>query len=301
MDSNTVAGSHAGATPSPIGDERYTRSTFIPESCLFCNKQLEDTDANRSHMQTVHGLFIPSRDRLLVDLDTLFDYLHLVIFGYNECISCGIQRNTPLAAQQHMMGKNHCRFDIAGEGSEFADFYDFSEAEDDDGEDNAGDGVTVSESTAMKQATWIDDNSLRLPSGKIISSRPDSLAGLSRQKKTIAQWNQISSRLKISQQQPPDTATSLAECSDSPRTKALTKSEKRETAFRTQLANMRVGDRQALAHLPLPQQRSEIATSLKQLKKARQLERRHQISTERSGNKTLMKHYVADGPARPNG
>ena len=107
MDSNTVAGSHAGATPSPIGDERYTRSTFIPESCLFCNKQLEDTDANRSHMQTVHGLFIPSRDRLLVDLDTLFDYLHLVIFGYNECISCGIQRNTPLAAQQRKVSPSN--------------------------------------------------------------------------------------------------------------------------------------------------------------------------------------------------
>ena len=209
------------------------------------------------------------------------------------------------------MGKNHCRFDIAGEGSEFADFYDFSEAEDDDGEDNAGDGVTVSESTAMKQATWIDDNSLRLPSGKIISSRPDSLAGLSRQKKDhrpMEPNQQPTQNLGDAsgidgqqQQQPPDTATSLAECSDSPRTKALTKSEKRETAFRTQLANMRVGDRQALAHLPLPQQRSVIATSLKQLKKARQLERRHQISTERSGNKTLMKHYVADGPARPNG
>ncbi|KAK6865225.1 hypothetical protein PG990_005331 [Apiospora arundinis] len=300
MDSNTATSSHGSADTPQEGGEHYTRPNFIPECCLFCNKQLDDIDANQLHMQTTHGLFIPSKDKLLVDLDTLLDYLHLVIFGYNECISCGTQRNTPLAAQQHMLGKNHCRFDIGREGSEFADFYDFSEPGSEIDEDDVGEGTTVPESYETKQATWTDESSMKLPSGKIISSRPDNISGPPRPKR-VQRSTDTSQQQEQQQEHQPGTTTSLVEDPGSSGPRALTRSEKRETAFTTQLANMRPGDRQALAHLPLPQQRSIISKSLKQLKKARQLERRYQIATERSGNKTLMGRFVPDGPIRPNG
>ncbi|KAK6842736.1 TRI15 [Apiospora arundinis] len=311
MDSNTATSSHGSADTPQEGGEHYTRPNFIPECCLFCNKQLDDIDANQLHMQTTHGLFIPSKDKLLVDLDTLLDYLHLVIFGYNECISCGTQRNTPLAAQQRkitpsppfllmvahenspdMLGKNHCRFDIGREGSEFADFYDFSEPGSEIDEDDVGEGTTVPESYETKQATWTDESSMKLPSGKIISSRPDNISGPPRPKRVQRSTDTSQQQEQQQEHQPGPWLF---------RPRALTRSEKRETAFTTQLANMRPGDRQALAHLPLPQQRSIISKSLKQLKKARQLERRYQIATERSGNKTLMGRFVPDGPIRPNG
>ncbi|KAK7924448.1 TRI15 [Apiospora marii] len=296
MDATTGgSSSNDGSTMPKLGGEQYDRPQFIPECCLFCNEQLADIESNRLHMQTAHGLFIPSRDRLLVDVETLFDYLHLVIFGYSECISCGTRRNTPSAAQQHMTGKNHCRFDISAEGSEFADFYDFSDSE----SDSAGD--------ATGQAMQTCDNSMRLPSGKVITSRPDNTSGLPRQRRNPRQAEASllpedpGTSNDSGTQRRPKSTTSLVEASGSSRNTALTRSEKRENAFTTQLANMRAGDRQALAHLPLPQQRSIMATSLKQLKKARQLERKYQIATERSGNKTLMGRFVPDGPIRPNG
>lgn len=73
---------------------------FNQEQCLFCNKLFGTFEANVAHMQTAHGLFVPDRKRLIVDLETLFAYLHLVIVGHNECICCGTQRSSTLAVQQ---------------------------------------------------------------------------------------------------------------------------------------------------------------------------------------------------------
>lgn len=202
-----------------------------------------------------------------------------------------------------MTGKNHCRFDISIEGSEFADFYDFSDSESDSASDEIV-GLAESMSNTTGQAIQTYDNRIRLPSGKVITSRLDNASGLPRQRRNPrqAEASLVSGASSDSDiQLHPESASSPVETSDSSRSTALTRSEKRENAFTTQLANMRAGDRQALAHMPLPQQRSIIATSLKQLKKARQLERRYQIATERSGNKTLMGRFVPDGPIRPNG
>lgn len=102
----TTAGSSASDTtkhdtsmkaPAEI---EYTRSQFQPSRCLFCNQASQDFGASTAHMQTAHGLFVPDQKKLVVDLETLFDYLHLVIFGYSECICCGTQRQSPHAAQQ---------------------------------------------------------------------------------------------------------------------------------------------------------------------------------------------------------
>lgn len=105
MDGTTAGSSANDATkhhtsmkaPAEI---EYTRSQFQPSRCLFCNQVSQDFGASTAHMQIAHGLFVPDQKKLIVDLETLFDYLHLVIFGYSECICCGTQRQSPHAAQQ---------------------------------------------------------------------------------------------------------------------------------------------------------------------------------------------------------
>ncbi|KAM0497901.1 hypothetical protein ACHAQF_005956 [Verticillium nonalfalfae] len=103
------------------------------------------------HMQKVHGLFIPDKKRLIVDLETLFSYLHLIIVRHNECICCGTQRASTLAVQQHMLGKGHCKFDIASDDSEFADFYDFSGSEAGSGVDEDADDISRFGKDALTQ------------------------------------------------------------------------------------------------------------------------------------------------------
>jgi pre-60S factor REI1 len=106
---------------------------------LFCNHINSSLDDNLTHMLKMHGLFIPDKDRLVLDAETLIAYFHLIIFGYLECLYCGTQRNSAEAAQQHMIGKAHCKFDISSEDSEFRHFYDFdSSHEDDEVEEDAG-------------------------------------------------------------------------------------------------------------------------------------------------------------------
>jgi pre-60S factor REI1 len=277
---------------------------FVAERCLFCNKSSMTFESNLLHMQTLHGLFIPDKGHLIVDLETLIEYLHLVIHGYNECIYCGTQRGSPQAAQQHMMGKGHCRIDIADQGSEFADFYDFSEAEDEDQDDSEVEirNGLKSDKKTVGQAIQPDDNSLRLSSGKIISK--SSASQPHTQRKARSHSANIQSHIE-------DGSSALE--SDQPSSPlspsrgvgrgglALTRSEKRDNAFATQLSRLSANDRNSLAHLPTAEQRTILTTQQKQAEKSRRAERRYQSRVEGLGNKTLMKHFVPDTPGRSNG
>lgn len=102
-DTTTSGGSGSPTTSSHRIELPGKDTVFNDQQCLFCNKFFGSFDSNVSHMQTAHGLFIPNKEHLIVDLDTLFSYLHLVIFVYNECICCGIQRNTTLAVQHRKL------------------------------------------------------------------------------------------------------------------------------------------------------------------------------------------------------
>ncbi len=131
-----------------------------------------------------------------MDLETLFSYLHLVISGYNECICCGTQRHTALAVQQRelaptlllltmrrpvieclclcpadMLDKGHCRFDIDRDDSEYAISTTSPDrrqkAEEEDADDTSAHAKARMENLTARS----DENSLRLPSGRIISNR----------------------------------------------------------------------------------------------------------------------------------
>ncbi|KAJ6788762.1 hypothetical protein PWT90_03313 [Aphanocladium album] len=127
---------------------------FKPACCLFCSYSAADFDENLNHMRLTHGFLIPEQDKLLVEEEVLVKYLHLVVFGYRECLFCGSARSSLEGAQQHMVGKNHCRFDLCRENSEYRDFYDWE----------ASDSDQTSKPVVMHDA-------IRLPSGKILSHR----------------------------------------------------------------------------------------------------------------------------------
>ncbi|KAI6350441.1 hypothetical protein MCOR31_012075, partial [Pyricularia oryzae] len=183
-----TTGSGSGASSPSLSSTTSPTDTLVfnHEQCLFCNKLQGNFEANMAHMRLAHGLMIPATDRLAVDLETLFSYLHLVVSGYNECLCCGTRRNTTEAVQQHMMDKGHCRFDIA-DGSEYADFYDSStdsEAESDvEGADD--EDTKTPHSKTENAAADPDEKWLRLPSGRVIHNRAGPAAS-SRPRRTRA-------------------------------------------------------------------------------------------------------------------
>ena len=258
-------------------------------------------------MQKSHGLFVPYQQHLVVDLETLFRYLHLVIFSYRECIQCGTERATVQAVQQHMTGKGHCRFDVAEEDSEFAEFYDFDhEAEDDEQSDDEsdGDGRNREETGASsnRKPVLADEHSIRLPSGKIISRQSSpAQAGpsISRlRRRTSPTASQLEYTTVVESKEKLAQVSSNGEPNTGlPNSHALTKREKRERAtIAHQLANMSANDRNSLIHLPTSQQRAILATQLRQTEKVQKEEKRLQTKIDRKGNKNLYAYWHTETP-----
>jgi pre-60S factor REI1 len=270
---------------------------FDSERCLFCPATSPTFSESVAHMQKAHGLFIPHKQHLLVDLETFFRYLHLVIFEYRECIYCGTKRTTVQAVQQHMLGKGHCKFDIR-EDSEFADFYDFSRSLDNAEEEYDSDlDASDEEETFSKpeqRPLQIDQDSIRLPSGRLISKKSSrqvepSVYQLRRQARTKQ------SQLEYSSIEPDeDTENNGSDVSDS---RVLTRREKRKQATVSyQLANLSANDRRALMHLSTSEQRSLIATQHKLMEKVQKEESRSQRKIDRKGNKNLYAYWHTETP-----
>jgi pre-60S factor REI1 len=294
---------HAEGNDSEVSDaSSLDQVEYDPAQCLFCNPSQGShptLDDNLIHMQKMHGLFLPEPGRLIVHIETLVYYCHLVISGYYECLYCGTQRNNAEGAQQHMMAKGHCKIDISREDSEFRDFYDLTSDHGDGsgGEDEERDTKTFAP-TSLVQPT---DTSLRLPSGKILSHRSAPKSPPQRRRghpehDTEGNPGPVleSPRPPLSQPRPDDGVGGSTST-------ALTRTEKRDLNFASQLSSLRVSDRSSLLHLPSSQQRALLTTRRKQVESARKAERQMQTRVERQGNKTLMKHFVPDTPGRSNG
>ncbi|KUI59983.1 hypothetical protein VP1G_07195 [Cytospora mali] len=296
------------ASDAEAVDASLPELTFAPEQCLFCNSISPDFDANISHMQKKHGLFIPVDVddgflQLAIDLETLVRYLHLVVFGYNECLYCHSQKQTTQAVQQHMMGKGHCRIDLDGEESEFKDFYE--EVEDDSAasendlveeetlsrSDPEETGENSSHQRSRRQPSFkVDGKSLSLSSGKVLSHRS---VPPPRQHRPLAETQSLSRRHAghtlpttsssasgTTHKSPDPGGDDVSPAATSESSRALTRFERRaETSnrptFSLALSKLSVNDRAALAHLPASQQRAVVLTQFKQQDKARQHERRY--------------------------
>ncbi|KXH55669.1 hypothetical protein CSAL01_09427 [Colletotrichum salicis] len=294
--------SSSSASDADLSDAEDDDDDYIPEECLFCNTTSDSLDGNVAHMHKAHGMFIPDKEKLIVDVETLVKYLHLVVFGYRECLQCGTQRRTAAAVQQHMLGKGHCRFDVTAEDSEFRDFYEQSS---DDGENTGKEGnARKAIADALEEG-----GSIRLPSGKQLSHR--SAPGPSRPRTRIGASNDTATSENIIQEGSGSSGINESEASfqlTAPSgpggkfdTKALTRAEKRDVVFEAQLSRLSINDRSALAHLSSAEQRSVLSTRQKQLGKAEKAARRLQTRLEMKANKTGQGNFVNDVPGRKNG
>lgn len=299
--------------------------TFIPTQCLFCNILSPTFDANLSHMSKKHGLFLPARiddgtKVLAVELATLVQYLHLVIFGYHECLLCHTQRQNPHAVQQHMMGRGHCRTnldEVEGEVNEYREFYedvaDQRTSSDDGGDPTEEEGSTAAGKTPMSAPLRTEDNTLRLSSGKILThrstpptpktnrrplakpkahSRHD--AGLPSLEDLIPTTNPGPTKNATDNDDTPDgpkpPSSSSTTQTEAPHHHALTRTERRaqshhsRSVLTTAVARMSTRDRGALAHLAPAERRAVVVAQFRQQDRAAQAERRYRGKLERLPN-----------------
>nr|Q9HET8.1 RecName: Full=Core trichothecene cluster (CTC) protein 15; Flags: Precursor [Fusarium sporotrichioides]AAG47841.1 TRI15 [Fusarium sporotrichioides] len=272
-------------------------ASFTPGQCLFCPITSSTLEESMVHMQKAHGLFVPQQDHLTVDLETFFRYLHLVIFNYRECLHCGTSRSTVQAVQQHMTGKGHCKFDVS-EDSEFAEFYDFYQTEDELSEGSLNEDGSSKDPD--RKPLQVDQDSMRLPSGRLISKKSSAQAEPSlfqarrRLRTTVPQIESV----PTGSDDEVDTSNEIS----TPDTQVLTRREKRQRATAAhQLANMSAGDRAALMHLSSSEQRSLITTNHKFTEKVKKEEARSQRRLDKKGNKNLYAYWNTENPVYPCG
>ncbi len=128
----------ASATPSaptPTGDKPATAAPSL-STCLFCNYQSPTPPLNVTHMERIHGMFIPEQ-KYLVNLEGLLGYLQEQVFALNECLTCGKVKANAYAVQTHMRDKSHCQIPYTTEEEQLdiGDFYDFRSTYSDGEED----------------------------------------------------------------------------------------------------------------------------------------------------------------------
>ncbi|KAK3492488.1 C2H2 type zinc-finger-domain-containing protein [Neurospora hispaniola] len=98
----------------------------VLKQCLFCNYESPTPALNATHMERIHGMFIPEK-QYLVDLEGLLGSLRRRVFELNECLMCGKMRSNTFAVQTHMRDKGHCQIPYTTEEEqlEIGEFYDF--------------------------------------------------------------------------------------------------------------------------------------------------------------------------------
>lgn len=128
----------SAATPSAPTPTEAKPAPAAPslKTCLFCNYESPTPPLNVTHMERVHGMFIPEK-QYLVDLDGLLGYLQEQVFGLNECLTCGKVKANVFAVQTHMRDKSHCQIPYITEEEQLdiGEFYDFRSTYSDGEED----------------------------------------------------------------------------------------------------------------------------------------------------------------------
>lgn len=282
-------------TTSNPDDMVSTSIAFVPEACLFCPQLSSNFQTNLAHMQKFHGLFIPTSIddgalSLAVDMETLIGYMHLVIFGYHECLFCGTQRADGWAARQHMMGRGHCRMDLSSSESEWRDFYEVDDnlLSENEGEVVSGDDAGESDSADGQILPVDGGDSLRLSSGKVVAHRTAPAPKDPLRKPLARHARQGDGHLLLEDfiSTPPqpstttfasDTGNSSSNPEDVPhsppstqssQTQSLSRADRRllganKSAVTAAVASMSKRDRAALAHLSSAERRAMIVSQFK--------------------------------------
>jgi pre-60S factor REI1 len=98
-------------------------------------------------------------------MEAFLGYLAIIIFEYNECLYCSLEKGTVDGVQTHMRDKGHCMIKMNAE-SELLDFWELS--------DSGDEGQNEDEERTKTAAIKLSDTEMRLPSGVVINSRSDS-------------------------------------------------------------------------------------------------------------------------------
>lgn len=273
---------------------------FSPTTCLFCNATSRSAEETALHMHKYHGFQVPDQEALTVDSDVLLEYLHLIIFEYNECLYCHTERRTSQAAQQHMTGTGHCKIDLDEEDSEFLDFYECgSEASSSDmGSESENDEMQLQRRGQRPSETpvKVDSSTMRLPSGKILSSRTTKQRNPSRKPLQPSS----NSRPRVTTEPTPEDPTPgepTPESNQIPRSsKAVARQERKASAFAVQVSNLRAGDRMALANLSTAQKRSALTQTLKQVASSNREQKEFRGHMDAQGNVASKARFVNDVP-----
>jgi pre-60S factor REI1 len=161
-----------------------------------------------------------------------------------------------------MTAKGHCRFNVA---LDIAEFYEIPEPE-----------------------YHADEESLRLPSGKLLSHRTKT-AGPTVSKKP----NQAADhRLEPSA----TPSTTPKQSSD-----VVSAQENPTTSSNTQLSRLTRGEQQSLAHLPDNEVRALLAANAKSIDQARRAQTHAQLKVEKAKNVILMSRFRMDTSMRFRG
>ncbi|ETS01961.1 hypothetical protein M419DRAFT_79782 [Trichoderma reesei RUT C-30] len=247
-----------------VASEHSEIPTFDPAQCLFCGARNGTFHNNFAHMSSKHSFAIPYQDCLIVKLDALLRHLHLVIYGYGECILCATRRGTVEAIQHHMMAKGHCRFDIV---SDITGFYN----------------IPVLGFRAAGEL-------LRLSTGKVISRRASSAGGaLLRRGHSLRESRHLKTNVS-----PPATPSRFSNV-------ILDRTNDITAPSCTQLSKLSRSDQQRLAHLSNHELQSLLLTSARNINQLKRKEKDTQLKLEIAGNTTLTKHFRMDTSKRFRG
>ena len=195
-----AASSSAVVTPSPE-EERPEESNEVEDlvgeqaqinCCLFCTKDSDSLETNLEHMSLEHGLYIPEVDHLS-SLETIIRYLRTVITEYNECLYCGMIKQSAEGIRQHMLDKGHCMINLERE-PELLEFWEFSGSDGDDTDDEETPNSRA-QKTDKAGSRDLSQGEYTLPSGKVVGSKSRAREARIFARRTASAAKETSSRM----------------------------------------------------------------------------------------------------------
>lgn len=137
-------------------------------ACLFCPQDSDSLDLNLKHMSTEHNFFIPDME-YLSSVESLVGYLRRVITEYNECLYCGVIKDSSGGVLRHMLDKSHCMINLRRE-PELLEFWDLSDSSEPSSDEEK---MPASGTQAVDPLLpgHIAQDKYRLPSGRVMISK----------------------------------------------------------------------------------------------------------------------------------
>ena len=159
--------------------------------CIFCTKDSESLETNLEHMSLEHGLYIPEIEHLS-SLETIVGYLRTVITEYNECLYCGMIKQSAESIRRHMLDKSHCMINLERE-PELLEFWEFSDSDEHDTENEEA-PKSQARTTDAAASRDLSQGEYTLPSGKVIGSKSEARAARLFAHRTASAAKETSSR-----------------------------------------------------------------------------------------------------------